>query len=117
MRAQQHPRLFTTRASYADEVIKIARNPVAVQTSRIALAYESKDFGKLLLPIVEKTIEAEGGTRAGSFALAPKGADAAEAAKAMAAQSPQAALRVAYMRATSSARKTTMAPTLWTSPW
>ena len=78
-------------------MIKIARNPVAVQTSRITLAYENKDLGKLLLPLVEKTIAAEGGTRAGSFALAPKSA--------------------AYVRATSSAHKTTMIPTLWTSPW
>jgi ABC-type branched-subunit amino acid transport system substrate-binding protein len=95
VRAQQHPYLFTTRASYADELIKIVRNLVAVQTSRIAVAYENNDFGKLLLPLVEKTIAAEGGTLAGSFALDPKGADAAEAAKALAAQKPQAVLLVA----------------------
>ncbi|MFN7152794.1 MAG: hypothetical protein ACK4OE_03810 [Acidovorax sp.] len=116
--------MFTTRASHAGEVIKIARDLVAVQTSRITLAYENKDLGKLLLPLVEKTIAAEGRALVGAFALSPKGADAAEAAKAMAAQTPQAALRVvagppvvAYVRATSSARKTTMVPTLWTSPW
>ena len=95
VRAQQHPYLFTTRASYADELVKIVRNLVAVQTSRIAVASENNDFGKLLLPLVEKTIAAEGGTLAGSHALDPKGADAAEAAKALAAQKPQAVLLVA----------------------
>jgi branched-chain amino acid transport system substrate-binding protein len=95
VRAQQHPYLFTTRASYADELVKIVRNLVAVQTSRIAVAYENNDFGKLLLPLVEKTIVAEGGTLAGSHALAPTGQDAADAAKALAALKPQAVLLVA----------------------
>lgn len=95
IRAQQHPYLFTTRASYADELVKIVRNLVAVQTSRIAVAYENNDFGKLLLPLVEKTIAAEGATLAGSQAIAPTGADANDAAKALAAQKPQAVLLVA----------------------
>lgn len=95
IRAQQHPYLFTTRASYADELVKIVRNLVAVQTSRIAVAYENNDFGKLLLPLVEKTIAAEGATLAGSHAIAPTGADANDAAKALAAQKPQAVLLVA----------------------
>lgn len=95
VRAQQHPYLFTTRASYADELIKIVRNLVAVQTTRIAVAYENNDFGKLLLPLVEKTIVAEGGTLAGSHALAPTGQDAVDAAKALAALKPQAVLLVA----------------------
>lgn len=95
IRAQQHPYLFTTRASYADELVKIVRNLVAVQTSRIAVAYENNDFGKLLLPLVEKTIAAEGATLAGSHALASSGDDANNAAEALAAQKPQAVLLVA----------------------
>lgn len=95
VRAQQHPYLFTTRASYADELVKIVRNLVAVQTSRIAVVYENNDFGKLLLPLVEKTITAEGASLAGSHALAPTGEDAAAAAKTLAAQKPQAVLLVA----------------------
>ncbi|WP_454706613.1 ABC transporter substrate-binding protein [Delftia acidovorans] len=95
IRAQQHPYLFTTRASYADELVKIVRNLVAVQTSRIAVAYENNDFGKLLLPLVEKTIAAEGATLVGSHALASTGEDANDAAKALAAQKPQAVLLVA----------------------
>jgi ABC-type branched-subunit amino acid transport system substrate-binding protein len=95
VRAQQHPYLFTTRASYADELVRIVRNLVAVQTLRIAVAYENNDFGKLLLPLVEKTIAAEGATMAGSHALDPKGQDAADAARALAAHKPQAVLLVA----------------------
>ena len=95
VRAQQHPYLFTTRASYADELVKIVRNLVAVQSSRIAVVYENNDFGKLLLPLVEKTITAEGASLAGSHALAPTGEDAATAAKTLAAQKPQAVLLVA----------------------
>ena len=95
IRAQQHPYLFTTRASYADELVKIVRNLVAVQSSRIAVVYENNDFGKLLLPLVEKTITAEGASLAGSHALAPTGEDAATAAKTLAAQKPQAVLLVA----------------------
>lgn len=95
VRAQQHPYLFTTRASYADELVKIVRNLVAVQTPRIAVVYENNDFGKLLLPLVEKTITAEGASLAGSHALSPTGEDAASAAKTLAAQKPQAVLLVA----------------------
>lgn len=95
VRAQQHPYLFTTRANYADELVKIVRNLVAVQTSRIAVAYENNDFGKLLLPLVEKTIAAENATLAGSHALASSGEDAAVAAKALSAHKPQAVLLVA----------------------
>lgn len=95
VRAQQHPYLFTTRANYADELVKIVRNLVAVQTSRIAVAYENNDFGKLLLPLVEKTIAAENATLAGSHALASSGEDAAAAAQALSASKPQAVLLVA----------------------
>lgn len=95
VRAQQHPYLFTTRASYADELVKIVRNLVAVQSARIAVVYENNDFGKLLLPLVEKTITAEGASLAGSHALAPTGEDATTAAKTLAAQKPQAVLLVA----------------------
>lgn len=95
IRAQQHSYLFTTRASYADELVKIVRNLVAVQSSRIAVAYENNDFGKLLLPLVEKTIAAEGATLVGTHALASSGEDATDAAKALATHKPTAVLLVA----------------------
>lgn len=93
--AQQHPYLFTTRASYADELVKMVRNLVAVQASRIGVVFENNDFGKLLLPLVEQTIASEGATLAGSHPLASTGADAVDAAKALAAQKPNAVLLVA----------------------
>ena len=106
VRAQQHPYLFTTRASYADELVKIVRNLVAVQSLRIAVAYENNDFGKLLLPLVEKVIPAEGATLIGSHSLDSTGKDAADAAKALAKLNPHVVLMiaagppvVAYMRA------------------
>ncbi|MEZ5719990.1 MAG: ABC transporter substrate-binding protein [Burkholderiaceae bacterium] len=95
IRAQASPYLFTTRASYADELVKIVRNLVAVQSLRIAVAYENNDFGKLLLPLVEKIIAAEGATLVGSHSLDSTGKDAADAAKALAAHQPHTVLMVA----------------------
>lgn len=86
--------LYTTRSSYADELVKIVRNLVAVQILRIAVAHENNDFGRLLLPLVE-TIAAEGGALAGSYALDPKGQEAAEPSNPPAAQKPQTVLLVA----------------------
>ena len=106
VRMQGNPYLFTTSASYADELVKIVRNLVSVQSSRIAVAYESNDFGKLLLPLAEKTIAAESATLVGSHIMDSTGKDAEAAAKALAALKPQAVLMiaagppvVAYMRA------------------
>jgi len=95
IRAQASPYLFTTRASYADELVKIVRNLVAVQSLRIAVAYENNDFGKLLLPLVEKVVPAEGATLVGSHSLDSTGKDATDAAKALAALQPHAVLLVA----------------------
>lgn len=95
VRAQASPYLFTTRASYADELVKIVRNLVAVQTSRIGVAYESNDFGKLLLPLVEKVIGAEGATLAGSASLEPSGKGADEATRKLGEVKPQAVLLIA----------------------
>ena len=92
---QQHPYLFTTRAGYADELVKMVRNLVSVQASRIGVVFENNDFGKLMLPLVEQTIAAEGATLASAHALASTGADAVDAAKALAGQKPNAVLLVA----------------------
>ncbi|MFN4120856.1 ABC transporter substrate-binding protein [Acidovorax sp.] len=95
VRTQASPYLFTTRASYADELVKIVRNLVAVQTARIGVAYESNDFGKLLLPLVEKVIAAEGATLAGSASLEPSGKGADEATRKLSEVKPQAVLLIA----------------------
>lgn len=110
VRTQANPFVFTTRASYADELVKIVRNLVAVQSLRLAVAYESNDFGKLLMPLVEKVVAAEGATLVGAHSLDSSGKDAAEAAAALAAARPHAVLLiaagppvVAYVRANKAA--------------
>ena len=52
------------------------------------MAYENNDFGKLLLPLVEKVVSAEGATLVGSYSLDSTGKDAADAAKAWPRTSP-----------------------------
>jgi branched-chain amino acid transport system substrate-binding protein len=66
------------------------RNLVAVQARRIALVYQDNEFGKLLAPLAEKIIAAEGATLAGSRSLQTSGADAVPAAQAVAAMKAQA---------------------------
>ena len=95
IRAQASPYLFTTRASYADELVKIVRNLVAVQSTRIAVAYQDNDFGKLLLPLVEKVVAAEGATMVGTHSLDSAGKDATDAARGLSAHKPQAVLLIA----------------------
>lgn len=95
IRTQASPYLFTTRASYADELVKIVRNLVAVQSARIAVAYENNDFGKLLLPLVEKVMAAEGAALVATHSLDSSGKDAGEATKSLAGHRPQAVLLVA----------------------
>ena len=95
VRMQGSPYLFTTSASYADELVKIVRNLVAIQTTRIGVAYENNDFGKLALPLVEKAITAEGGTFVGAHAMHSSGQDTEAAAKALAALRPQAVVMIA----------------------
>ena len=91
----QHPYLFTTRASYADELVKIVRNLISVQAPRIGVAYENNAFGKLLLPIIEKIIAAEGATLVGAQAIASTGEDAVNAARMLAEKKPNAVLLIA----------------------
>jgi ABC-type branched-subunit amino acid transport system substrate-binding protein len=95
VRAQHSPWLFTTNASYADELVKIVRTLVTVQSQRIGVAYEDNDFGRLALPLVQQVMAAEGATLVGSHALASNGQDAQATAKALAAMQPQAVLMIA----------------------
>ena len=95
VRAAGSPWLFTTSVSYADELAKIVRNLVAVQSTRIGVAFENNDFGKLALPLVEKAAAAEGATLVGSQPMDSSGSDAAAAARALHALKPQAVIMVA----------------------
>lgn len=87
--------LFTTSPSYVDELHQIVRNLVSIQTTRIGIAYEDNEFGKLTLPLAEQAIAAEGASIVGTQAVRSKGDNAADAARALAAKQPQAVLMIA----------------------
>jgi branched-chain amino acid transport system substrate-binding protein len=90
LRTLPNPYFFTTQAGYDDELIRIVRNLVAIQAKRIAVVYQDNDFGKLLLPLAEKIIAAEGASLAGAQPLQSSGADAVAAAQAVAGMKAQA---------------------------
>ena len=92
LRIKANPYFFTTQASYADELVKITRNLVAIQNSRIAIVYQDNDFGKLLQPLAEKIVVAEGGTMAISRPLAANGSDAAAVAQSLIESKPQSVI-------------------------
>ncbi len=106
LRVAHNPYFFTTQASYADELVRMVRNLRSVQATRLAIVYQDNDFGRLLLPLAEKVITAEGCEVTIARALAVSGADAAACAQAVAAARAQAAIMivagpavVAYVRA------------------
>lgn len=90
LRAKHNPFFFTTQAGYDDELVRIVRNLVAVQAKNIAVVYQDNAFGKLLLPLAEKIIAAEGGSLAGTRALQSTGADSVAAAQAVGGMKAQA---------------------------
>jgi branched-chain amino acid transport system substrate-binding protein len=106
LRVKPNRYFFTTQASYADELVKMTRNLVSTQNTKIAIVYQDNEFGKLLQPLAEKIIIAEGGTVVASRALANTGADAVAVAQSLAAFQPQGIIMlvagpavVAYVKA------------------
>lgn len=106
LRVKPNRYFFTTQASYADELVKMTRNLLATQNNRIAIVYQDNDFGKLLQPLAEKIITAEGGTVVGSRPLAVTGADALNVAQSLSSLQPQSVIMlvagpavVAYVKA------------------
>lgn len=106
LRVTPNPYFFTTQASYADELIKMVRNLVTIQNSRIAIVYQDNEFGKLLQPLAEKIIVSEGGTAVGSRPLAVNGSDAVSVVQSLAELKPQAVIMlvagpavIAYVKA------------------
>ena len=90
LRVQPNAYFFTTQAGYDDELVRIVRNLVAVQARRIALVYQDNEFGKLLAPLAEKIVTAEGAVLAGTRSLQSTGADSVAAAQAVAGMKAQA---------------------------
>lgn len=106
LRIKPNRYFFTTQASYTDELVKMVRNLIATQNTRIAVVYQDNDFGKLLHPLAEKIIAAEGGTAVGSRALAVTGTDALAVAQSLSSLQPQGIIMlvagpavVAYVKA------------------
>jgi len=106
LRVKPNRYFFTTQASYTDELVKMVRNLVATQNTRIAVVYQDNEFGKLLHPLAEKIITAEGGTAVGSRPLAVSGADALAVAQSLSSLQPQGVIMlvagpavVAYVKA------------------
>jgi ABC-type branched-subunit amino acid transport system substrate-binding protein len=106
LRVKPNRYFFTTQASYADELVKMTRNLIATQNTKIAIVYQDNEFGKLLQPLAEKIITAEGGTVVASRALANTGSDAVAVAQSLAASQPQGIIMlvagpavVAYVKA------------------
>jgi branched-chain amino acid transport system substrate-binding protein len=95
LRVKPHPTFFTTQASYIDELAKIVRTLVTLQSLRIAIAYQDNGFGKLLLPYAQKAITDQGGTVTGAVAVENSGANAVAQAKALAALRPNAVILIA----------------------
>jgi branched-chain amino acid transport system substrate-binding protein len=106
LRMKPNRYFFTTQASYIDELVKMTRNLVATQNTRIAVVYQDNEFGKLLQPLAEKIITAEGGIAIGSRPLAVTGADALAVAQSLSSLQPQGVIMlvagpavVAYVKA------------------
>lgn len=92
LRAKTNPYLFTTQASYTDELVKIVRNLKAIQSTRLAVVYQNNEFGKLMLPLAEKIIVAEGAEVVAARMLDGGGADAVAVAQGLTALRPNAVI-------------------------
>lgn len=86
---------FTTQASYLDELVKMVRNLVTLQSTRIAVVYQDNEFGRGMLPLAEKVIAAEGATVVAKSSLASTGANAENLAKELARLAPSAVILIA----------------------
>lgn len=94
LRARHNPYLFTTQASYTDELVQMVRYLQQVQFKRLAIVYQANEFGTAMLPLVQKIVAAEGGSVTAALPLEAAGADAKTVAEAAYASQPQAVLMI-----------------------
>ncbi len=94
LRQKHHPYFYTTAASYTDEVIQCVRHMMTLRQDRIAVVFQNNEFGKLMLPIAEQAIKAQGGTMVAATPMAMNGSDVLGAAQATAAKEPLAVLMI-----------------------
>jgi branched-chain amino acid transport system substrate-binding protein len=94
-RPKSPPYLFTTSASFTDELRQMVRTLSTLRTNRIGLAWIDSDFGRWLMPVLEGIAKEHGVTIVGQHSLNINGADAAAAADAVLASKPQAIMLLA----------------------
>lgn len=96
LRVQQHPYLFTTSASYRDEVVQMVRNLVTLQQGQLGVVYLDNPFGQLMMPVVEEVIRQQGATLVGKYGIDAEGANASKIAGQLAANKPKALLMISF---------------------
>jgi ABC-type branched-subunit amino acid transport system substrate-binding protein len=94
------PFLFLTRASYAEEIEKIASQYVSTGYLHFAVLYQDDAFGQGALRSAEQVITKAGGTVVAKGSYAKNTTDVGSAVKAIAAAKPQAVILIANTAAT-----------------
>ncbi|GIX24521.1 MAG: hypothetical protein KatS3mg122_1752 [Caldimonas sp.] len=95
LRLRHHPYLFTSQASFKDEVEHQLRTLVTLKMTRVGVAYQDNEFGKLMMPVVEAAAKELGATLVASAPLAIDGSTSAQAATALSQARPMAVLLIA----------------------
>ncbi|WP_200383349.1 ABC transporter substrate-binding protein [Rhodocyclus tenuis] len=92
--ARNHPYVFLTRASYAEEVQKIVEQYASTGTQNFALFYQDDAFGRDVLPAAEAAIKRAGGTVVARGAYEKNTTHVENAVKAIAAANPQTVIMI-----------------------
>lgn len=95
LRLRPHPTMFTTQASFKDEVEHQLRTLVTLKMDKVGVAFQDNEFGKLMMPVVEATAKELGATLVASAPLAVDGSTSAQAVGTIAQARPQAVLLIA----------------------
>lgn len=106
LRAQPHPYLFTTTASYGEELRQIVRHMVTLNSMRLGAAVLATEAGRAQLAAIRRFSSDAGAQLVAGLELALDGSDAAQAAESLAGQGLDAVVLVgagaqvtAFMRA------------------
>lgn len=91
---RNHPYVFLTRASYAEEVQKIVEQYASTGTQSFALFYQDDAFGRDVLPAAEAAIKRAGGTVVARGAYEKNTTHVENAVKAIAAANPQTVIMI-----------------------
>jgi branched-chain amino acid transport system substrate-binding protein len=95
LRLRPHPTMFTTQASFKDEVEHQLRTLVTLKMDKIGVAFQDNEFGKLMMPVVDAAAKELGATLVASAPLAVDGSTSAQAVGAIAQARPMAVLLIA----------------------